>query len=275
MTVSFAADRRFRRAHVRPGRRRSWRSSWGVVIRGGVLLALVGGGGFYGIHRALSADAFAVMNIEIHGNTRMSTDEVLALLDGLRGTHLLTVDVNHWREELLRSPWITEAVLRRSFPDTISVVVLERQPIGIARIGGRLHLVDQRAAIIGEFGPAHADLDLPLIDGLVADARAGEPRVNDARAALAARLAAHLQRRPDLAGRVSQIDVTDPRSAVLLLKGDPTLLRVGDDEFVERLDSYLELLPALRERVPRIDYVDLRFDDRVYVGPQEPGSRDR
>ena len=27
------------------------------------------------------------------------------------------------------------------------------------------------------------------------------------------------------------------------------------------------LAPALRERVPAIDYVDLRFDERVYVRP--------
>jgi cell division protein FtsQ len=275
MTVSVAADRRFRRAHVRPGRRRSWRSSWGALLRSAVLIAAAGGGGYYGVERALSTDLLAVSQIEIRGNARLDVDEVLALLEGLHGANLLTVDLHHWREALLRSPWIADAVLRRSFPGTISVVVREREPIGIARIGPSLHLVDDRGAIIDQFGPTHADLDLPLIDGLGGDVPAGQSQLDGARAALAARLVAHLRRRPDLAGRISQIDVTDPRSAVLLLKGDATLLRVGDDEFVARLDSYLDLLPALRERVPRIDYVDLRFDDRVYVGPQEPGSRNR
>ena len=61
---------------------------------------------------------------------------------------------------------------------------------------------------------------------------------------------------------------TDSRDAVLILEGDTTLLRVGDDQFVERLQSYLDLAPALRERVPDIDSVDLRFDERVYVRPQ-------
>ena len=40
-----------------------------------------------------------------------------------------------------------------------------------------------------------------------------------------------------------------------------------DEKFLERLQSYLELAPALRERVPEIDYVDLRFGTRVYVRP--------
>ena len=37
------------------------------------------------------------------------------------------------------------------------------------------------------------------------------------------------------------------------------------EQFVERVQSYIDLVPALRERMPEIDYVDLRFDERVYV----------
>jgi cell division septal protein FtsQ len=45
-------------------------------------------------------------------------------------------------------------------------------------------------------------------------------------------------------------------------------VRLGDAQFLERLESYLDLAPTLRERVPDIDYVDLRFGERVYVGSQ-------
>ena len=38
-------------------------------------------------------------------------------------------------------------------------------------------------------------------------------------------------------------------------------------KFLERLQSYVDLAPALRERVSEIDYVDLRFGERVYVRP--------
>jgi len=44
-------------------------------------------------------------------------------------------------------------------------------------------------------------------------------------------------------------------------------VRVGTEQFVERLQSYVDLAPALRERVAAIDSVDLRFDQRVYVRP--------
>ena len=58
----------------------------------------------------------------------------------------------------------------------------------------------------------------------------------------------------------------DPRDAVVILEDDTALLRLGDRDFVERLQSYLDLAPTLREYVPAIDYVDLRFGDKVYVG---------
>jgi cell division septal protein FtsQ len=71
---------------------------------------------------------------------------------------------------------------------------------------------------------------------------------------------------------VSQIDVSDLHDAVVLLEGDATLLHVGEDNFLERLQSYVDLAPALHERVPDIDYVDLRFNERVYLRPGATGK---
>ena len=66
---------------------------------------------------------------------------------------------------------------------------------------------------------------------------------------------------------VSQIDVTDLHNASVILSGDPAVIYVGSDQFLQRLQSYAELMPTLRARVPDIDYVDLRFDERIYVRP--------
>jgi cell division septal protein FtsQ len=54
---------------------------------------------------------------------------------------------------------------------------------------------------------------------------------------------------------------------VLVLEGDTALVSVGAERFVERLQAYLDLRPLVREQAPGANYVDLRYDDRVYVGP--------
>jgi cell division protein FtsQ len=227
----------------------------------------------YATYRAagfvLSAEALTVTRIRVSGNVRLSRGEVLSLLDGLQGRNMVTLDLEGWRQRLLSSPWVADAAMRRTLPGVVDVFVSERQPMGIGRIGSTLYLVDQGGDVIDEYGPNYADLDLPIIDGLAAGTGGDDGLLIDAaRAALAGRVLADLHSRPALARRVSQIDVTDPRDAVLILKGDTALVRVGEEQFAERLQAYLDLVPALRERVPDIDYVDLRFDERVYVRPQ-------
>jgi cell division protein FtsQ len=264
--VAAPADRRFRRAHVKPARRkRNWRVGLARVAGwGAVALALA-----YGLHRgsgfAASAQLLRVEHINVRGNERLSKGEVLAVLSGLRGESLLGSDLNQWRTRLLSSPWVRDAALRRSLPSTVDVVVSERKPIGIGRIDGRLYLVDETGVLIDQYGPLYADLDLPIIDGL--STGSGSASADEARAALATRLIGSLKSRAPIAQRLSQIDVTELHNVSVILAGDPAIVELGDDHFLARLESYIALAPTLRERVADIDYVDLRFDERIYVRP--------
>jgi len=274
MRVAAPADKRFRRARVTPARRsRFLQFTWIKAARAAVLLAV----GLYGVYRVtalvLNAQALTITRISVSGNSRMSRGEVVALLDGLRGTNMVTADLESWRQKLLGSPWVAEAAIRRVLPGTVAVAIAERQPMGIGRVGNDLYLIDDRGGIIDQFGPNYAEFDLPIIDGLAAPPRDNGPLIDEVRAGFAAHVLASLQAHPNLAKRVSELDVRDARDAVLLLKGDTTLVRLGNEQFAERLQSYLDLAPALRERVAGIDYVDLRFDERVYVRPQGSGSR--
>jgi hypothetical protein len=130
-----------------------------------------------------------------------------------------------------------------------------------------MYLIDAGGVIIDEYGPSYADIDLPIIDGLATSPRDGGSIIDLARAEFAARVIGALSTRPEIAKRVSQLDVADLHDAVVILDGDPALLRVGDTDFVPRLQQYIDLAPALRERMTAIDYVDLRFDERLYVRP--------
>lgn len=271
MPVAAPADKRFRRARVPPARRTPWRPSRRAVAAAAVMSAVGGYALYTAMHLVMAAELLAITRITVSGNERMARGEVLAVLDDLRGANVLSVDLDLWRQKLLESPWVADATLRRVFPGTVDVTIAERTPLGIGRIGDGLYLVDQRGAIIDEFGPGYAGFDLPIIDGLAAAGTGGGALIDAARAELAGRLLADLQRRPDLAKQVSQIDVGDVRDAVVILEGDSTLVRVGDRDFVERVQAYLDLAPALRERVPDIDYVDLRFGERVYVRPVNAG----
>jgi len=267
--VAAPADRRFRRAHVKPGRKGKarWRTLAAPIVKYGALAAALA----YALYRAstmaVQAQALRVDRIVVRGNERISKDEVLAVLSGLRGENILCADLDQWRARLIAFSWVRDAALRRSLPSTVDVVVWERQPIGIGRLNGEMYLVDERGVVIDRYGPQYADFDLPIIDGLAAAGGRNGAMTDETRADLAARVIADLKTRPAVSTLLSQVDVTNAHDAVVILSGDPAAIQLGEDQFLQRLQAYLDLAPALRERVADIDTVDLRFDDRIYVRP--------
>ena len=268
MSVKAPAEKNFRRAKVKPGKKQPTRRWWSWRALRNVTLAVVAlFAGYRALGLVVSASTLQVRKISVHGNVRLSSGEVQALVDDLRGTSILTVDLAQFRTRLMASPWVADVALRRVLPSTIEVFVSERRPIGVCRLGSELYLLDRTGSIIDEFGPEYAEFDLPIIDGVVRPPSGSEPAIDARRTALAAGVIDALAGHPALASRLSQIDVSDVHNAVVLLDGDPALLHLGTEHFAERLQSYVELAPALRDRVSDMDYVDLRFDRRLYVKP--------
>jgi cell division protein FtsQ len=265
--IAAPADRRFRRSHVKPSRsRRNRRAFVRPLVTALFLLVVI----LVVLARGRTVMAqFGVLQVDrvvVHGNQRLSKGEVLAVLNGLRGESLFWTDLDAWRLRLMSSPWVRDAALRRSLPSTVDVMISERQPIGLSRLRDDLYLIDERGVVIDQYGPQYADLDLPIIDGLAISPVVGSA-TDGARADLAARVIAAVRSKPELARRLSQLDVSDVHNASVILSGDPAVLYLGDDQFLQRLQSYIELAPALHERVAEMDYVDLRFDERIYVRP--------
>jgi cell division protein FtsQ len=195
----------------------------------------------------------------------LSTGQVHALVDGIKGENILRLDVETYRRRLMDSPWVSTVTLSRVLPSTIDVAIVERTPMAVARVGEQLFLVDDAGVIIDEYSAEYRDIDLPIVDGLVSAPGAAGPLVDGARVAVTAAFLSSLDTRPDLRRRLSQVDVSNAHDVVVMFDHDPVWLHLGDSQFPERLSTYLELVPTLGERFLEIDYVDLRFGDRVFV----------
>ena len=276
MTVKVPSEKKFRRLRVRskPARRRRLRAifSWRAARILAATLVVVYAG-YRTVDLAFNTGVLRVRRIRVHGNERLSSGEVQTLVRDLQGANILTANLARYQRVLRKSPWVSDVAIRRVLPATIDVYVSERRPFGLCRLGNQLYLIDRGGTVMDEYGPQYADFDLPIVDGLVRAPRSGKPTIDEGRAELAARVVESIHGSRELRRRVSQIDVTDAHNAVILLDSDPALLHLGEDKFRERLESYLEIADALKERIPDIDYVDLRFDERVYVKPRGRAER--
>ena len=263
--VSAPADRRFRRPDLRPARRRRLLQIAAKTGRWMAVSGLVAGILFWLGTTVLGSELLRVRQLVVKGTVRLSVGEVEALVHGIRGERSFSVNFDQYRRRLMDSPWVASVSLWRVLPSTVEVRVVERTPLVIARLGQQLYLVDERGFIIDEYGPQYREFDLPIVDGLIAPVHTTGPLVAPERIALVSSVLRAFAEHPTLARRLSQLDVSNSRDAVVLLDDDTVLLHLGDTRFVERVQSYLELAPTLRERLSEIDSVDLRFDERLYV----------
>ncbi len=134
-----------------------------------ILLAVVAGGGWLlGFSSVLATDRVVVL-----GTRRVPTSEVVAAAAVPLGLSLVRQDLTAIAQRATTVPAVESAVVRREWPDTIVVSVVERAPvIGVREIDGWL-LID-RQGVGFETRPT-------LPPGVIqADVRSGDlPRLRD------------------------------------------------------------------------------------------------
>jgi cell division protein FtsQ len=268
--IAAPADRRFRRADVPPQRRRLGRLVARLARRAlpAFAVLILGAAGAAWL---LTTSWLSVQHIDVRGTARLSAGDVITLAGDMRGENILRLSLDRTRSQIMASPWVGDAAITRVLPSTIEIQVTERLPMAVGRVGSRLVLVDRSGVVIDEYTAAYHDLDLPIVDGLVSPG--GTTQASPEPVALTSALMDALAAQPRLLHAVSQVDVSNPHDAVVLLEGDPAWLHLGETRFVERLQHYLELKPTFDERFRDVDYVDLRFDQRIYVRGPDTGGR--
>ena len=230
MPVTAPADRRFRRAHVKPARRR--RVAAGAVAgaarsrRGG--RALVGGG--YGVaHGVANARALQVATIRVQGQSAPRAGRGAGAAGGParpahpahRSRRVAAEAARVAVDRAGRAP--ARAALDGRSRDSRAAADGARAAGQHALSGGRRRTGDRR--VRAELRAARsADPRRPRHERRATDGPSMEP----ARAGLAARVIASLGARPDVLQRVSQIDVTNPNDAVLMLDQDTAQVHVGE-----------------------------------------------
>lgn len=136
-----------------------------------------------------SAEAGLVLeDLLVTGRKRTDQATLIEALGVRRGQPILTYDLEGLRQRLEALPWIASARVGRQLPGSLTIQLVEREPLAVWQHRGRLTLIDHQGAPIAieDLRPyAH----LPLVVGPDAPQHAGQ-------------LVALLAREPDLSSRV-------------------------------------------------------------------------
>jgi cell division protein FtsQ len=209
----------------------------------------------------MASERLKVARVDVRGGRFLSEGEVRELLGPAVGENILALNIDALKARLRASPWVADATVRRTLPDTLQVEVRERVPLALAEADG-LYLMDGEGTLIALFGPRTAGFDLPIVRGL-----SGVP--GEARRDRAQRAGALLADLGDLAAEVSEVQFEPSGDLRVVLRGAGEVLRMGSPPYRKKMLTFLGLRADLDARCPRAEYFDLRFRDRIYVKPPD------
>jgi cell division protein FtsQ len=235
-----------------------------------VLVLVVLGLIFAGYRAAASASFFQVRKVEVQGASRVSADEVQAIVrKEVEKTGVWKADLKGLNAKLERLPWVRTAVVSRVLPDGIRIRITERVPRAVVRTAsGRFRWVDDDAVLLGEMLPTD---QLPpfFLRGLNEEDPEGARADNRERVAKFL----ELQQAWDVAGlseRVSEVNLLDIRDVRAQLAGDYSRIevRLGSQDLGKRLQDALKVLDSQAQTAhgALISYIDLSQGKRAIVG---------
>jgi len=259
-----------RRTRVRPRRRGfASRALLALQVLAVAVVAVVGA--WTAWQRVFASDRLRVGKLEVKGSHFLSEGEVRELVGAAVGERILSLDIEALKARLRSSPWVADATVTRTLPDTLRVEIRERVPLALAELD-RLYLMDEDGGLIDIYGPRTGAFDLPIVRGLLGVAE-------DSRRGRARRAGALLADLADLGSEVSEVYVEPTGDLRVVLRGPGEVLLFGDPPYRERLLTFLSLRRELAEKAPGAEHFDLRFRGRIFAKrpavtpiPSEPGA---
>lgn len=230
-----------------------------LVTSTGLVAALL----WTGYHYVHTAPRFSVKQVRFMGLKRVDEDDVLARVnlknDG--STNILAVDLEGIRASVEQIQWVRYAMVQRVLPDQIIIKVVEREPIGLARIQGNIYEFDIDAAIL--VPDKSTTPDLPILDGLRANDQEGNLR----------KVGMYTKLLGDIGSdHLAQVIVNDTNEVSVVRSDDSLLVNLGVDDFKDRWSRYLSFKSKINTDYKNAVRVDLRFRNQIVVSQSDDDS---
>jgi len=234
------------------------------LVAPGMVAGLAVWGGSIFVRSVRHSEFFELRKIRTAGLERLKKSEVMDHLPSPSGKTLFDLNLASLQGALLTEPWIKEVTVRRDYPDTLSVDVVERRPVAVLVGRPASAIVDDTGSIIeqwsstGEVPPAWSGL--PVVHGIEAAAL----RRQDPRAVAGFSAAMEILRTPSLEPG-EDLDLDVGRIDDVRVQRHGYWIRLGGEPFDQKWHRFFSVENEIERRHSEVREVDLRFPRRVIV----------
>ncbi|HXM22790.1 MAG TPA: FtsQ-type POTRA domain-containing protein [Terriglobales bacterium] len=211
-------------------------------------------------------------DIEITGLQNVTRFQVMEVMGGDIGRNIFFVPLAERKKTLEKIPWVESASVMRFVPNRLKIEIHERTPLGFARVGSRIFLIDSVGTLMDLPAAGKKKFSFPVILGM----NPGEPP-----STRAARMKIYndLVSQMDAGGThysqdLSEVDLSDAED-VKVLANDPqgeVLVHLGSANYLERYRLYVSHVRAWRQQFDKLESVDLRYERQIIVNPDLQGT---
>ena len=232
----------------------SWRPSRGFVLLAALtsVFALFGYGAFW----IYTSPIFKISDVEVTGNSRVSTPTIVNA-SGVVGQSMFNADLSRVQRELYALPLIFHVSIERNWPNTIRIVVDERQAWGTWFQDAVEYTIDREGVVLG-IGPGPAGG--PVIVSSEEGSRIVGDRVDYQAVDAAAEIYEKLPRY--LGTTVSEVAFTRGQGVTVTTAANQVALLGDSSSITYKLAVWAALATEAQQR--RINYttIDLRYGNR-------------
>lgn len=209
----------------------------------------------------LAFKMLTIRHIVIMGNKHLTEKEIRSIIAIKEGNSIIYPSAKSLYERLKKTPWIKDAIIRKDLNGTLTIYIKESTPVAIASFNGVSYLIDYEAQVLEAGKIQDSATFLPVIKNI-------DPFKNRETIEEAVKLLNFINSKGFIKTE-DEVTITgsNPDDLTLYINGFPII--VGKGEFETKFAKYLVINAEIERRGLKVQYIDLRFPDKVIVKPVE------
>lgn len=198
-----------------------------------------------------------IREINFYGNHHMTNSELLSLAGLSQKRPLFSFTTGDIYRKLKKSPWIKDALVRKDLSGNVTVYLTEAVAAAVLETDETPCLVDGDGLRLEEIKPESIYF-LPVVKiDPTSHKEAYRDAVELARALNERKVTAH----------GGNIELTGTRPEDITMKVDGVPVKIGEGDLPRKLEKLDFVRDELGKRNMSVEYIDLRFADRIVVKP--------
>jgi len=212
----------------------------------------------------ISWDYLNIKEIKVICSREDTHKEIKDKLSEQRLGNILLADIGHLQQTIKDYEWIKAVQIRKIFPDSLRIEIEERKPVAILQTDD-LYLIDEEGHLLEKIDSAE-NLSFPLFIDSDNFQKSYKEKFLLAWECLKTTPASERE-------KIKALDLSYFGWVTLYLKDNDTRLMLDYENFAQSLIFFYEHCNNFIARFGPLEYVDLRFRDRLYIKPQESTKR--